>query len=204
MNKRPLCPRCHFIIARCLCDALSPIFNQTELIVLQHPSEAKHALNTVRLMKNAFQKISIFIGENFDEHIELKNVLAKNSTALIFPKPQAKALENGPEEKITHLILIDGSWNKAKKIFCSSICLQTLPTYSLSPQIKSQYRIRSSKFEDGLSTLEASTHALKILEPELSTQSLEKAFIKMIDFQIEKMGKDVFEKNYLKPKKVER
>jgi DTW domain-containing protein YfiP len=96
----------------------------------------------------------------------------------------------------SHLILLDGTWKKAKKIFFSSTLLHSLPAFSLTPSKKSEYKIRSSQFEESLSTLEASTLALNILEPTLNCESLEYAFKKMIDFQIEKMGAETFEKNY--------
>lgn len=201
MNKRAVCPSCDFILSRCLCDTLTRISNQTELIILQHPSETKHALNTVRLMKNSFQKIKIFIGENFNEHEELKTLLQNNRAALIFPNEKSETLSEREKSSITHLVFIDGSWKKAKKIYFSTTLLHSLPIYSLEPKEKSQYRIRSSQFSESLSTLEASTLALKMLEPELKTESLEKAFKKMIDFQIEKMGEEVFLNNYLSHEK---
>lgn len=203
MTSRSICPGCDYILSRCLCAYLSPVLNQTELIILQHPSETKHALNTVKLMKKSFQKISIFIGENFNEDQKLKAILEnKNSNvALIFPNEKATILSSEERPKITHLILIDGSWNKAKKIFLSSSILHALVSFKLVPKKESNYRIRSSQYKESLSTLEASTLALSVLEPELSTNSLENAFFKMIDFQIEKMGEVTYRSNYLDKKK---
>ncbi len=202
MNKRAICPDCEYILSRCLCSFISPILNQIELIILQHPSETKHALNTVKLMKKSFHKIKVFVGENFNDDQNLKKILEdKNvNSALIFPNEKATLLTTEEKSKITHLILIDGSWNKAKKIFFSSTILHSLPSFSLNPNKESNYRIRSSKFEDSLSTLEASTLALSILEPELETNGIENAFVKMIDFQIEKMGEEIYRSNYLKKK----
>jgi DTW domain-containing protein YfiP len=192
---RAVCPRCDFIIERCLCDSLTSINNQTTLIILQHPNETKHALNTVRLMKTAFKKIHVFMGENFDDHNELKKIIAENNVALIFPNEKSTPLIKTATPP-SHLILLDGTWKKAKKIFFSSTILHSLTAFSLTPSKKSEYKIRSSQFEESLSTLEASTLALNILEPTLNCESIENAFKKMIDFQIEKMGAETFEKNY--------
>lgn len=202
MNKRPICPNCDFILSRCICESLSSIDNQTELIILQYPSEKKHALNTVRLMIKSFKKISVFSGENFNDSEEFKNIITFNQVALIFPSEHSKTLDDKiiNNSKTTHLILIDGPWKKAKKIYFSSNILHNLPCYKLNPSEKSKYIIRSSKFEDSLSTLEASIEALKIIEPVLDTSSLEKSFLKMINDQIEKMGSEILEKNYSKKK----
>ena len=74
--------------------------------------------------------------------------------------------------------------------------MHSLPTFCLPVTAKSNYQIRQSDFDESLSTLEASTLALSIIEPELSTTALLKSFEKMIGFQIEKMGEDIFKKNY--------
>ena len=74
--------------------------------------------------------------------------------------------------------------------------LHNINTYSLLPQKAGQYRIRSGQLKNSLSTLEASIDALKYIECDLDTKSLEDSFLKMIDIQIDKMGEEVFKKNY--------
>ena len=199
MTKRAICPDCNYILARCLCSSLEKIYNQTKIIILQHPSETDHALNTARLMLNSFQNIALFIGEDFSDHQELNTIIEnnQNSIALIFPSEKDTILTT-EDKSITHLLLIDGTWKKARKIFMLSKNLHSLKAFSLMPTKKGQYTIRSSNFENGLSTVEATIHSLKIIEAELETNSLEVTFLKMIDFQIEKMGKVVFNKNYKK------
>lgn len=198
MNKRPVCSKCGFILARCLCDSLENISNHTHIIILQHPSESKHALNTVALMQKSFANIKVFIGEDFSEHAELNSLFNDHldSIALLFPTDSAQALKYNSEKKITHIVLIDGTWKKAQKIYILSKNLQTLPSYKLEVASKGRYIIRSTDIENGLSTLEASISALNILENELDTKSLMNSFKKMIDFQIEKMGPETFKKNY--------
>ncbi|MDD4974236.1 MAG: DTW domain-containing protein [Bacteriovorax sp.] len=203
MSKREVCPRCEYILARCLCHTLKPIDNTTQIIVLQHPSETGHALNTVHLMKKSFLKMDLFIGEDFSDHLELNSIIRdhKETIGLIFPGGNSTVLNSLSSKKITHLILIDGTWKKARKIYLLSKNLHQLQTHSLGPTKPGQYKIRSSTFEDGLSTLEATVCALGCVEKNLDTQSLEETFSKMIEFQIEKMGEETFRKNYKKENK---
>jgi len=205
MNKRAMCPNCEFILARCLCDTLRPIKNNTHLIILQHPSETKHALNTVVLMKKSFQNMTLLIGEDFSDNDVLNSLISanKNSIALLFPTEKSSILNSKSSKQITHLILIDGTWKKAHKIFMASKNLHLLQSFKLETSQTSQYKIRSSKLEHSLSTLEASVIALNILENMTETKSLEESFRKMIEFQIEKMGAETFKKNYLTKKKGE-
>jgi DTW domain-containing protein YfiP len=195
MRKR--CPKCEFILERCLCSSLQSIPNKTTLIILQHPSEKNHALNTVQLMTKCFEKIYVLSGENFDHEKELLQIIESHKCALLFPGENASTLTKN-ESGFTHLILIDGSWKKAKKIFFSSEILHSLPRVCIKAEIKSEYKIRQSSMDNGLSTLEAAIQALTFIEPELDCESLKSAFAKMIDFQIEKMGSETFEKNYKK------
>lgn len=195
--QRSICPNCDYILARCLCPFLSKVANQTELIILQHPSEVKHALNTVKIMTKSFQNLRLFVGENFNEFSELQALIKDKQAALIFPSNKAEVLTE-EEMQFKHLIFIDASWNKAKKIYHTTTLLHQLPSFKLSVEEKSQYRIRASGIKDSLSTLEAVLSALSIVEHSLTTESVKESFLKMIDFQIEKMGSETYQKNYLK------
>jgi DTW domain-containing protein YfiP len=204
-ESRAFCPECEFLKSRCLCETLKNIHNNVHLIVLQHPSESKHPLNTVRIMKKSFQNITVIVGEDFTAHAPLNDILnnPSNRCSLLYPAPEAKLLsrEGVIHQPPTHLILLDGTWRKAKKIFLSSKNLQELPAFSFITEEISDYRIRKSSVENSFSTLEASTFALQILEPKLDTTAALAAFKQMIDFQIKKMGRDVYQKNYLDKKK---
>lgn len=204
-ESRAFCAACEFLKSRCLCETLKSIPNSIHLIILQHPSETKHPLNTVRIMKKSFQNITVLVGENFTDHQKLNSLFANpdHTCALIYPSSNSTDLSSATvmRKKPTHLILIDGTWRKAKKIFLLSKNLQFLPAHTLSPQHESDYRIRKSSIENGVSTLEASSLALSILEPNLDTSSALLSFKKMIDLQINKMGRDLYQKNYLDKKK---
>lgn len=201
---RPVCAGCGYILDRCLCDVLKPVENRTMLIVLQHPDEKKHALNTVKIMEKSFLRLKIFTGEDFREHAELQEILRDENneenkkTALLFPGAGSAGLTAHSGSAFTHLILLDGTWKKAKRIFYSNPFLQSLPRLSIEAEAKSLYKIRQSSFKNSFSTLEAAVAFLSLTEPELSCEAPLKAFSKMIDFQIEKMGSEVFEKNYRK------
>jgi DTW domain-containing protein YfiP len=200
LNKRPVCPHCDFLKVRCLCEHLCSINNQTKLIILQHPSEKKHPLNTVKLMKLCFKNIQIFVGENFSQHKELNLIIEKNSKYIALVYPDQNINTNKEKADIRILILLDGTWKKTFKIYSLSTNLHTLPKISFLENVSSNYRIRSSSKSNTLSTLEAANLALKLIEPSLKTSELNNLFDKMINFQIEKMGPEIFQKNYDKKK----
>ena len=203
-ESRAFCPQCEFLKSRCLCSTLKNIPNSLPLIVLQHPGESKHPLNTVRIMKKSFNEMTVLTGEDFTGNIRLNTLLSnpENVCALLYPTDEASTL-NGttPPGDLTHLIVIDGTWRKAKKMFMLSKNLQALPALKLSLTTSSDYRIRKSPGEKALSTLEASVAALSFLEPELETSAAMESFKSMIDYQIKKMGREIYEANYLDKKK---
>ena len=203
-ESRAFCTECDFLKTRCLCDTLKVIPNNVHLIVLQHPSETKHPLNTVRIMKKSFKEMTIIIGEDFSSEIRLNTLLSEpnNSCALLYPGVNAITLNNSEaNKKITHLILLDGTWRKAKKIFMLSKNLHSLPSIKLSLLTSSDYRIRKAPSDQSLSTLEAATRALAYIEPDLDTNAAVISFQKMVDFQIKKMGREVYQTNYIDKKK---
>lgn len=203
-ESRSFCTECDFLKSRCLCDTLKVIPNNVHLIVLQHPSETKHPLNTVRIMKKSFKEMTVMIGEDFSADLRLNTLLSEpdNSCALLYPGEEAVVLSNTEShKKITHLILLDGTWRKAKKIFMLSQNLHTLPSIKLALETTSDYRIRKAPSDQSLSTLEAAASALNFLEPDLDTTAAISSFQKMVDFQIKKMGREIYQTNYLDKKK---
>lgn len=203
-ESRSFCPDCDFLKSRCLCDTLKVIPNNVHLIVLQHPTESKHPLNTVRIMKKSFKEMTVLVGEDFSNDLILNTLLCdpKNECALLYPGDEAKVLNaDAPSQEITHLILLDGTWRKAKKIFMLSKNLHTIPSIKLAPETTSDYRIRKAPSDQSLSTLEASTMALQFLEPTLDTSAAILSFQKMVDLQIKKMGREIYQTNYLDKKR---
>ena len=203
-ESRSFCTECDFLKSRCLCDTLKVIPNNVHLIVLQHPSETKHPLNTVRIMKKSFKEMTVMIGEDFSADLRLNTLLSEpnNSCALLYPGEEAVVLSSTEShKKITHLILLDGTWRKAKKIFMLSQNLHTLPSIKLALETTSDYRIRKAPSDQSLSTLEAAASALNFLEPDLDTTAAISSFQKMVDFQIKKMGREIYQTNYLDKKK---
>ena len=77
--------------------------------------------------------------------------------------------------------------------------MQSLPAVHFE-SLQGRYRIRKAKEQNAVSTLEAVTHALTLLEPEKDFKSILKTMDWMIDRQIEAMGDEVYKYNYLNEK----
>ena len=199
MKKRALCPQCKKAMSACICKYITLINNQHFIHILQHPSEEKKAIGTARILDLSLRSSKITIAEIFDEsEFDLDNCY------LIFPDdnaiPAEKLLNNQAVSinSKTQFILLDGSWKKASKMLMLNPFLQKLPKVSLNINKKSDYRIRKSPREDGLSTVEAGFYLLSQLENnDEKFKPLLTAFSGMIDDQIAKIPADVYQRHYL-------
>lgn len=167
---RDHCADCGYPAATCLCEAIDTVHNKTEVIILQHPSEATHAKNTVKLLQLSLANISVFTGKNANDFIELVNYLASKplNTAVLYPSEHSKELPTAHYQKeslrLERLLFIDGSWKQAYGIWKNNPWLNDYPFYKLNLAIEGQYHIRKSKRAFGFSTLEAVAHTLKQTE----------------------------------------
>lgn len=200
-QKRELCPTCLRPLKTCLCTSVEKIDNNINILVLRHKSEKSHALNTVRPCELCLTNIKVHDGENFDDNEDLDYFIKKNAL-LVFPTSNATDINQvssqGPKE--SYFILIDGTWNKAKKIFFETKKLQTLRSITFTQETKSNYRIRKSNFENGLSTLECIELLGRTFDQEIDYSPLIKVFNFMIERQIKLMGEDTYNANYKKGK----
>lgn len=154
------------------------------------------------------QNIECYIGEDFSQHTKLNKHLKNNKAAvshtcaLVYPTENAIDLKESSnhQNKFNSLIFIDATWRKAKKIYLSSTNLSALPCIQLPTSERSHYRIRKAPKETYLSTIEAINLCLNTLDKKTDTQVMVDIFKKMIDQNIDNMGKETFIKHH-KPTK---
>ena len=200
MAKRALCSNCLKASSACICSTITSIDNRHYLHILQDPSEEKKAIGTARILKLSLNKVQLSVGELFDEQdFDL------NNTYLLFPGedaiPATQLTEQATLNDNTQFILLDGSWKKAYKLLMSNPFLQKLPKVFINVDAKSNYRLRKSPREDGLSTVEAGYYLLSQLEENASKFiPLLKSFEFMIDYQISKMPPELYQRHYLDKK----
>ena len=193
---RTHCPRCKRPSNHCLCPLIPSLVSETQVLILQHPSEATHALNTARLAALGLRSADLRIGEFIRE-------LPDDGRAnyLLFPGPDAQPLE-ALEASTSRLRLIvpDGTWRKARKLLHLNPELAALPRVSLPEGLTSRYRLRKAPEPGALSTLEAIVTALNLLEGGGRFDSLLRPFEALIEAQISAMGAEVYLRNHAEPR----
>ncbi|TLX57176.1 DTW domain-containing protein [Stutzerimonas nosocomialis] len=194
---RPTCARCQRPLAHCLCVLIPSVPSRTAVLILQHPSEAGHALNTARLAALGLQRAELWVGERFEA---LADVLDAHGAGarLLFPGEGAQTLvEPWPQPAQTSLLVVpDGTWRKARKLLYLNPPLTELPRVALPQGMQSRYRVRKAPAEGALSTVEAIVHALSVLDAPLRFDALLRPFEALIEGQIQAMGRETYERNH--------
>lgn len=203
---RPLCQRCHRPTPVCFCHTLTTVNNQWPVYILQHPKESKHAIGTAIIAQLSLQHCrSLIVGNSDDEKI-LAAVIAEQQPLLVYPTTDSIPLDDivkqtstiVPTDMPRPLIFIDGTWRKSKRILLESPQLQSLAKISFTPTQAGRYQIRKAPNPNALSTVEAIVTVLSKLEKEADKyQSLLATMDWTIQQQIEKMGRETFNRNYI-------
>ncbi|TFF13231.1 DTW domain-containing protein [Pseudomonas sp. BCA14] len=193
---RPQCPRCLRPVTHCLCPLIPSLDSRTRVLLLQHPSEVNHALNTARLAALGLNNAQLVVGEVFEDLPTLLNPPGYQAR-LLFPADTAEPLHTyAPGEQPLLLVVPDGTWRKARKMLHLNPLLAALPRVTLAEGGVSRYRLRKAPGPGALSTVEAIVQALQVLEAPVAFEALLKPFEALIDGQIAAMGEEVFKKNH--------
>ncbi|TKJ65199.1 DTW domain-containing protein [Pseudomonas sp. CFBP13508] len=193
---RAQCPRCLRPQTHCLCPLIPHLDSRTRVLLLQHPSEVSHALNTARLAALGLSNAELIVGEVFEDLPTLLNQPGYQAR-LLFPAEDAQPLQvYVPNDQPMLLVVPDGTWRKARKMLHLNPLLAALPRVTLAEGGVSRYRLRKAPGPGALSTIEAIVQALETLEAPTTFAPLLKPFEALIEGQIAAMGEEVFQRNH--------
>jgi len=195
MPKRSICPDCERPKKTCLCSEIVQLSCDYQLVILQDPKEAKHALSSAPILAKSITGARLIIGEIFDP----VNLMGKNwqyESLLVFPSDDSLSSTEAAQLKFKYVILLDGTWRKVSRLLHLNPWLTKIPSIAIKATNASEYKIRKSPREDGLSTIEAAVSVLNDLQAEKDFSPILTAFRKMIALQIMAMGSDTFKSNY--------
>ena len=197
---RNSCSRCLRPEGHCLCPLIPSLDSRTRVLLLQHPSEVNHALNTARLAALGLRNAQLHVGEVFDDLQALLNQPGYQAR-LLFPGEQAQPLTaySAQADSVPLLLVVpDGTWRKARKLLYVNPGLAALPRVTLAEALPSRYRLRKAPGPGALSTVEAVVQALDVLEAPATFEALLRPFEALIEGQIAAMGAQTYERNHSK------
>ena len=159
--RRPTCPQCIRPLRTCLCRWITPVDNEIDVLILQHPLERGQAKGSVPLLQRSLARSQLCTGEQFDPAL-----LEGGGSVLLYPEAVDHQARTFPvsTERPRRLVVLDGTWRKSRKLLHQNPALQRLPRLALAEPPPSCYTIRKAHQPDQLSTLEATCLALAQLE----------------------------------------
>jgi DTW domain-containing protein YfiP len=188
---RTLCQHCQRPIGACICSFISKTNNKTSILVLQHPSEVTQTKGTVALLQRSLVDCQVLVGEDFSENTTLHSILLKYNALLLYPGEKAQELvftgntettegAGQTKDKPLMLVILDGTWKKAYRMYMLSKNLHSLAQVCLPDYLANngKYLIRKVAKKNALSSLEATCYALALIDGELKNNHHKKSVCK--------------------------
>jgi DTW domain-containing protein YfiP len=166
----------------CVCTLVPRLETRTRVVLFIHRFEYRKPTNTGLLAASCLAGSEVHVrGGESDARAQF--VCPEGSRALVlFPYEDATPLARlEPSEAPVTLVVPDGSWRQAFKMYKRVPGLAGLPCVSLPDGPPSAYRLRAEAHAAGLSTLEAIARALGILEGPEVQSAIERVFLAMVE-----------------------
>ena len=168
--RRPHCNHCDLPLRTCVCALVTRVPNDVDVLVLQHPDEAREAKGSARLLRLSLARCRVVVGAVFepaallallDGDVSGSALLYPAATAQVSDVPSSRALAARP----VRLVVLDGTWRKSAGLLRANALLQSLPRWTVEPDAPARYRaLRKAPRTSQLSTLEATCAALSAIE----------------------------------------
>ena len=181
------CEVCHRPTVACVCERIVSYPTERRVLILQHPQERDALLGSAQILEASLPKAKIVVGlswRNLGAALGEESVDARR-WAVLFPDREslgdrAETRSGSPIDpaSLAGIIVLDGTWSKAKTLWWRNPWLNKLNRLSLNPQKPSIYgRLRAEPRREFVSTLESVAAALTLCgeSPEIQA-GLERVF----------------------------
>lgn len=152
-----------------------------KIYLLTHEREFARKTNTGALAKEAIPNIiERILWERKKPNKTLIDLIDNNDLVLLYPNTDvedgAKNEEDSPGQGIQNFVLIDSTWQEARKIYNQSPYLQLIQTKKLFTKTESKYTLRRNQQKGRLCTVECVLELLRIEKMHDFAENLESRF----------------------------
>ncbi|AIW15369.1 tRNA-uridine aminocarboxypropyltransferase [Vibrio tubiashii] len=189
------CPQCK-LQHQCVCHYLPSIKTRFHLALVTHENEINRETNTGQWLEKSLSATSVHIWQRTQPCDKLMALIQSEDyqAYLLFPDdgsiPVSQAIdETAVSEKRPLFIILDGTWQEAKKMLRKSPWLRLLPLVHINPTQASSYQLRRNQEQGHLCTLEVGCEVLKQAEQVQQAEQLLQFFDRyMLAFKADKSG----------------
>jgi DTW domain-containing protein YfiP len=132
-----------------------------------HHREEHLTSNSATLAEKVLKNSKLFMRGLPEKPFSFEELNCQDDELPLFLYPHEDAIELNGENfsfKKVHLIVPDGSWSQARKVYRREQGLSGIQCVKLPEGFTSEYQLRKTHITDGLSTFEAIAHALGIID----------------------------------------
>jgi len=171
------CKQCQLGLQTCICEWRKPSQSQLHFILIMHRDEVYKPTNTGRLIADLFpEQCQAFLWSRTDpdktllallndnrRHCQLVFPASENDIRTVASRPPERLEESAP---INTVVLLDGTWKQARKMYSQGKWMRHLPILDLSHTLSESqhkwgnYRVRQACEDGQLATAEAAALAL--------------------------------------------
>jgi DTW domain-containing protein YfiP len=154
-----------------VCDRIVPFDTVRRVLILQHPQEQDSLLGSAQILVASLPKVKLVVGlswKNFAHALGEPDADPRR-WAVLFPDPDAvpgTVTHRGkvlPARSMEGIVVLDGTWSKAKTLWWRNAWLLKLNRMTLAPKEPSIYgKLRVEPRREYVSTLESVTAALTL------------------------------------------
>lgn len=165
----PSCNSCGLPTNTCICDQVPKVKTLAQIWILSTQKEFSRPSNTARLLKLMNpESTDITLWERTHEPEVLLEKIRSGlfEPYLVFPadneETRSRCVTYPISDKVPAFIIIDGTWQEARKIVRKSEYLKNLPLISIAPASDSIYDLRRGVKPGNLCTLEAAMEVIRM------------------------------------------
>lgn len=163
----------------CVCEYLPSVSAPFHIALLMHENEQQRETNTGRWLLKAVQPTSEHVWQRKLPCSKLIKLIEDQDyqPLLVFPSEESQPLEHmaqlaSQQRKTPLFIVLDGTWQEAKKMLRKSPWLSELSAVHLTPQSASSYQLRRNQDTGNLCTLEVGAEIIHALGQEHQAEQL--------------------------------
>lgn len=158
------CQRCWVRLEYCVCARVPRVEPRARVVLVRHAREAFKSTGTARVAALALPGARLVEYDDDGEGARraLPELLGADAH-LLFPEVPTVPWRDA---QVGTLVVLDGTWRQARRMFHRLPALQALPRLALPSAAGQALRLRASVVPGARSTLEALAEALTLLEGE--------------------------------------
>lgn len=192
------CPRCGFT-HQCICQRIPTLDSNTHIALLTHPKETTRSTNTGQFLAKSLPHCSVHQWDRVTAPQSLITLINRPDIEayLLFPDADSESVHTriaansnrSTPSKTPLFIIIDSTWQEAKKIVRKSAWLAPLPHLHITPNKTSNYTLRRNQEDGHLCTLEVGCELMYTMGELVQAKQLSDFFLHYMKvYQADKSG----------------